>query len=315
MNNFYWPVYQNLEKELLFLADQLHFDEDHLGIYSIKISELLIRVAVEIEAISKELYIANNGTPKPLDENKKERFLYFDTDCLALLEKKWNIGEKRVFISAPNFYFQKEENKTFTPLKNANKRGVTHWGKAYQAVKHNRTENIKKGNIKNLIGAFGALYILNIYYKGDQELYWNPPTINFNLNQEFLNFGSKIFYVKIADYRGIGLPNGECPEFSIIDKLVILKYTNQSYQEIKNEYIYLNKTLEENFKKNPIVLDFFKNNPKYNMKGKDIINISFDIGGNELMQEIKNKLWDIHKKVKTNKSVELVLNKNQKIYS
>jgi len=80
--NLYWSVFKNLEKEIITLSNQIHFDDKQLKIYSIKISELLIRTVVEIESISKELYFINGGS-KP-DDNK----LYFDTDCIALLEKK-----------------------------------------------------------------------------------------------------------------------------------------------------------------------------------------------------------------------------------
>jgi hypothetical protein len=53
MINLYWPVYKNIEKEVLELSNQIHFDDTQLSIYSIKISELLIRCSVEIEAISR----------------------------------------------------------------------------------------------------------------------------------------------------------------------------------------------------------------------------------------------------------------------
>ena len=62
MTNLYWPVYKNLENELVQLSDLIHFDDNQLSIYSIKISELLIRCSVEIEAISKDLYFRIGGT-------------------------------------------------------------------------------------------------------------------------------------------------------------------------------------------------------------------------------------------------------------
>ena len=38
-NNLYWAVYKNLEREVLELANIIHFDDDQLKVYSIKISE------------------------------------------------------------------------------------------------------------------------------------------------------------------------------------------------------------------------------------------------------------------------------------
>jgi len=48
MANLYWSVYKNLEKEVLELSNQIHIDDEQLNVYSIKISELLIRCSVEI---------------------------------------------------------------------------------------------------------------------------------------------------------------------------------------------------------------------------------------------------------------------------
>ena len=54
----------------------------------IKIADLLVRTIVEIESISKALYYENGG----IKADDKE--LYFDTDCLKLLEGKWLISKK-----------------------------------------------------------------------------------------------------------------------------------------------------------------------------------------------------------------------------
>ena len=50
---------------------------------------------VRKESISKELYFREGGT-KPDDKD-----LYFDTDCLALLESKWSLSKKSVMVSSP----------------------------------------------------------------------------------------------------------------------------------------------------------------------------------------------------------------------
>ena len=60
--NLYWLVYKNLEKELLVLSNQIHFDDHQLTVYSVKISDLLIRCSVEIESLAKDLFLANGGT-------------------------------------------------------------------------------------------------------------------------------------------------------------------------------------------------------------------------------------------------------------
>ncbi len=91
MINLYWPIYKSLEKEVIELSNQIHFDDQQLTIYSVKISELLIRCSVEIEAISKELYSKLGGS-------KTSNDLFFDTDCLQLLEEKWIISKKTIIM-------------------------------------------------------------------------------------------------------------------------------------------------------------------------------------------------------------------------
>ena len=66
-SNLYWPVYKNLEKEVLKLADYIHFSDDQLGTYSMFIADLIVRCSVEIEALSKELYCMLGGNMSPTD--------------------------------------------------------------------------------------------------------------------------------------------------------------------------------------------------------------------------------------------------------
>ena len=102
--NLYWPIYKNLEKEVLEISKYIHFDDNQDKVYSIHIGDLIIRCAVEIESLAKELYIREGGNPNVVDAEGKNRDLYFDTDCIELLNQKWNICKKVVSIVSPVFY-------------------------------------------------------------------------------------------------------------------------------------------------------------------------------------------------------------------
>ena len=116
--NLYWPVYMNLEKEVMELTYSIHFcDELYDNVYSAKIAELLLRCAVEIESLSKTLYEVEGGDMKPLDEDGKERYLYYDLDCLKKLDINWALGSKEVIIAAPSIFFTKTEHGIMSPLK------------------------------------------------------------------------------------------------------------------------------------------------------------------------------------------------------
>jgi hypothetical protein len=241
-NNLYWSVYKNLEREVSELANLIHFDDEQLKVYSIKISELLLRTVVEIESIVKELYFVNGGI-KPDDKD-----LFFDTDCIELLETNWQLSKKKVFVSASNFYFILEDNKILTPLYKANKRSTSSadWQKAYQAVKHNRAKNLAKGNIKHLIRALAALFVLNVYYK---------KTI-FSLDKDATgtNFdnslGSSIFSIKVHVNRTISADSDYTKNIDFDECIYILKPTDETRTEMQSTlqslYELTNKRTQEN---------------------------------------------------------------------
>lgn len=299
MINLYWPVYKNLEKEVLELSNQVHFDDNQLSIYSIKISELLIRCAVEIEAISKDLFFRMGGVVPT------EGDLYFDTHCLQLLEDNWLLSKKKLIVSAPNFYFQDEENRILTPLLKANKRGTSScdWKKAYQAVKHNRTINLDKGNIKNLLRALGALFVLNIYFKDEvHNLEKNRKATNFPINM-----GSDIFAIKLHEwvsYDG-NLNYGKKDDFD--ECIYIVKWTDDSLEKNRQAAEETANTQKELFFNHPKYLNYIQTNNPQDYKGNslmwdvlgkdDSINI-IRIAGQKQVESFKNSEY------------EAILNKN-----
>lgn len=174
--NLFMSVYKRLEKEVISLTDSILFDDKQTAVYSLAAADIIIRCAVEIEAISKALYIRLGGNPNPSDaQTGKPRDLYFDTDCIQLLVDTWAIDKKRLQITHPNMYFSAAKSVLF-PLHKVNKRGSSGscWKKAYQAVKHNRTQSIYLATVENMMHALGALYIMNLYY-ADESFWFETP--------------------------------------------------------------------------------------------------------------------------------------------
>lgn len=93
-------------------------------------------------------------------------------------------------VVSPLFYFTKEENKILKPLQKAYEKGIA-WAESYQAVKHDRFSFLYKGNVKALIGALAALYLLNIYYKNYSLELKLQDISSFNFS-----FGSLVFAIK-----------------------------------------------------------------------------------------------------------------------
>lgn len=241
-NNLYSSVYRNLEREFVNLSNLIHINDEQLEVYSIKIAELLIRTVVEVESISKELYFLNGG-----DKND-DKDLYFDTDCLELLENEWKLSQKVIFVSSTNLYFDLDENKILKPLKKANKRGTgsSDWLKAYQAVKHNRGKNLKKGNFKNLIRALGGLYILNIYYQNTTfQLEKDGTGTNFDSS-----LGSKLFSVKSHINVDIRINIDHTVNSDYDECIYLIKATDETRKDVQNLMKEYSDEAKERIKKN-----------------------------------------------------------------
>lgn len=276
MVNLYWPAYKRLENEIVLMTSDIKFDDDQISVYSDKFLEILIRTSVEIEAISKELYLKNGG-----EEIKPESDMFFDTVCLQFLEEQWNISKKCVLVNGVYFYFDKEENKILTPLNKANKRGLSgaKWKQAYQAVKHNRSKNYKLGNMKNCIAALAALYLLNIYYKDEVFQFSDLKDVN-NFDQ---TQGSKIFSIMISKGHSF---NGN---IDIDEKSVYcINYTEEFVEKWKEKKEKLNRSIFEQIVNEKDILDAINSGAMEAEEIGDMTKVQNCIGFERLSDMIKN---------------------------
>jgi len=235
-SDIFWQTYLNLEKEVvevakyIFVTDEITKIENgvekvcscksQLETFSPHIADLLVRICVQIEAISKELY-HDIGGAKPRGANT----IFFDEDCLKEIDIKWETHNKKVLVVAPYFNLTKDENRELRPLKEAHKRQGTYWERCYQAVKHDRYLSLPMGNVKALIHAMAALYLLNVYYRNDS---WIAKYQD--LSKHDYSMGSVLFAVKppIADQ----LWEGNCPRKS--DSPFVVTYQDNVYKQIND---------------------------------------------------------------------------------
>lgn len=209
-SDIYWQTYLNLEKELLevskyiFITDEITVVKDgkattqpyksQLETFSPHIADLLVRCCVQIEAISKELYYELNG-----EKERGDTSIKFDEDCLKLIDKEWATHKKVVLVVAPTFNLTEDDNLVLRPLNKAHEWQGCYWGRCYQAVKHDRYRSLAKGNIKALIQAMAALYLLNLYLR-------NVAIENVDVEKAHstdCSFGSSVFAVKLHKISGL----------------------------------------------------------------------------------------------------------------
>jgi hypothetical protein len=303
--NIFWNIYKNIERELIEISNIIHIDDNQLSVYSPKITELLIRTVVEVEAISKELYFKNGG------DKANDNQLFFDTDCIDFLENKWLLSKKKVIVSAPNFYFNNEDNRVLTPLRKANKRGSSSskWLRAYQAVKHNRNNSLPKGNLEHLIEALAGLYVLNIYYK-DLEFLLGRDHNGTNFDG---SLGSSLFSVEVHTNEDV--------EFSVDNRLYKKNanydeciYIIEPTQETKNIFLdFAKKYAEETLhRKLEIVLDRMLTSRKENMTNEEIISITEEIRDDKSIgQKILEENASSISKIYNDMTYQAVINKQQ----
>ena len=220
MKNLYWPVYLNLERELLDVARTIHINDRQLEVYSMRIADLLVRTVVEIEAISKELFYANGGTiPEGQD------YPYFDSDCIRLLADKWKIDKKIVLVTAVDMFMEEDSNVVLRPLCRARWRGNKgqDWNRAYQNVKHNRMKMLHKGTLKIFIRALAALYLLNIYYRDENVVLDHDCT---GRSHDF-SFGSSVFSIQCHGKGSVISHDGGYVKGDDYEECVYLSVPNQ----------------------------------------------------------------------------------------
>ena len=318
--NLYWPVYKNLEEEFLKLAGYIHFSDDQLGTYSMFIADLIVRCAVEIEALSKELYRMLGRNMSPTDSQGNTRDLYFDTDCLDLLEKTWLLGKKQIAVSAINYYCVKAENRILTPLHKACKRGASgsKWKQAYQAVKHDKRGSLKKASIENLLHAMGALYILNLYYQDERidlgRVYLNDRNFDNRLGSDIFSahycYATSVLPGPIMDDSCIiSLPAEELQK-----SIYIIKIDDVSFKQLyKNDYLG-KKNILDRFTKSPEIKNFLRTHPEYareSIREKTLGKICIDAGGMDLFCQV---VCDGYPTLGKGVREEVILNKHSGIY-
>jgi len=192
--NVHWPVFKQIEAETVKLTYDVHICDDQLDVYSSRITDLILRCAAEIEALSKALFLSHSGSTQQTHK------IHFDHDAIEYLTEQWAIHEKIVLISHHNCFQSKREICPFVKdeERTSNGKQTFGWNNAYQNLKHDRAGSLKFGSLKYLFAILAATYLLNLYYKDE--------TLELGENASGLvpsaPFGSEIFAVAVAQVGG-----------------------------------------------------------------------------------------------------------------
>lgn len=142
----FWNYYLNLENRFINTTQYVEVDENNYQTFSIEYIGLLQSICAEIDTVMKEICGFNQKDSKKISD-------YYD-----------KIMENPFFKNIMNegtIYIYKKIN--IKPFDEWNKNNSLKWWESYNDVKHERVAKYKKGNLKNVLNALSALYILERY--------------------------------------------------------------------------------------------------------------------------------------------------------
>lgn len=296
LTNIYWPVYKNLEFETLDLTYNIHIDDNQLNVYSSKISDLILRSAIEIESLSKELYFLNGG--------KDKKNIKFDDDAIKYLNNLWILEKKKIIISSINCF---QTDKILTPFEKKeqkqNGKLTYSWNNSYQNLKHDRAKSLNFGSIKYLFEIMSALFILNLYHKNETIELRNG---NWDSNLPS-TMGSKLFSIKVHTWSSYDSEMQYRKNEDFDECIYLTKYTDETIaNNIRGNEKMRQKQIEL-FKENPKYKEYIKNNKIADYKGNNLI---YDVLGEaEYRRNLMIALKE-HEKETKNPKYEAILNKN-----
>ncbi|MGF7002565.1 hypothetical protein M2149_000954 [Lachnospiraceae bacterium PFB1-21] len=309
MNNLYWSIYKNLEREVLNLADLVYFSDNQITVHSIRIADIIVRCAVEIESLIGDLY---NGAIAAEEEETSVG------KKLVALNEKICLEKKQVTIISLNMHFS-AGYATFSPF-SYKKGDENDFYSAYNAIKHNRVANFEaKATIHYLLRSLAALFVLNIYYKNEDNINLGSKRALSNAN-----FGSDIFSVYATlktpiKYTGAVTQNSEDQKALYIIKAEDGAYRNY-LKEVKRAHLLKIKAL-------PNEMQEKINKQNDQEEGGESILFKYDTNfvdlvrkeeiGTEEFVKLVSKLSEIDSKPVAHLSTlpfEAILNKNQIIY-
>ena len=151
----YWQQYLLLEKRMIELSDYVAIDRKNYATFSNQFISMYLIICSEIDSVADEY------CKRFLEQDKKNTFGITNKINLILHEypklQDWRCQTKFPYGEIDLVPFKKfKDNES------------SDWWKSYNSVKHNRTEkdesgiyHYQKANLKNILHALSALYLLN----------------------------------------------------------------------------------------------------------------------------------------------------------
>lgn len=146
-SNIHWNYLLAIESDFEKISRYVEFCEANNSTFSIELARIIMSSTQEIDGTMKKLCSFLDPTKNPDNINQYKEII---------LEKKPEFINEKVEI--PRFGMESK------PWINWSGEENPEWWRANNKIKHDRTENFEKANLKNAFNCVGALLITTLYY-------------------------------------------------------------------------------------------------------------------------------------------------------
>lgn len=143
----YWQYYLSFEEDIDRLFRYIEPSEQNFSVYSVELTRLYLAICSEIDVLLKAYCKLLDAGSNPSRINEYAEVVVSSKKGLC----SQTVNFQRFGLS-------------MTPFSEWEQLSTPDWWKKHNGVKHNRGVNFRDANLGNVLNAFAALYLLNLYY-------------------------------------------------------------------------------------------------------------------------------------------------------
>lgn len=174
--NIHWNYFLTIESDFQNISRYIEFTESNNRTFSIELARILMSATQEVDVIMKALceLVEPGSEPKNIDDYRK----VMSSQQEEFLDEVVQIPRFEM-SSRPWINWKDDQNPD--------------WWKANNKIKHDRTENFQKANLKNTFNAVGGLLTTTLYFykkklekSEDKDLKWTDFTSRLKPRSSFI---------------------------------------------------------------------------------------------------------------------------------
>lgn len=149
-NKLYWKHYIILEEDFIYTHRYVEISKNNFGTFSVEYTKQLQSIGSEFDVICREIC---------------KYYGFYDKGSISdyasiIIPKFINIQNENVIIKS-------NKSINIKPLGDwiiKPKHKSPEWWRAYNKIKHDRANNLKKANLENVLLALASLYLIEMFF-------------------------------------------------------------------------------------------------------------------------------------------------------